>query len=431
VTTVNDARLDRLGRELGELLEEHEVGLGVGAPECKRYRNDPVGFDLWGGREPEDFQQDIMRAVHEGRYVAVRGGNGVGKDWLLGSLAIWAAFARRMLVLVISATERQAINQSMMEVFSAWRSHQQAGHRLQGRFFRASLRVGGEDRIIALTGGSSVDALGGWHCAAGVLVLVSEAQGEALEKSVYEAFDAVTTTEGSRVLVQGNPVRPHGPFYDIHQRKSWRRFEVSVLDTPNVVAGKMVHPAFPAPDWPGLMVEEHGEDSPWYVARVLAKFPTSATDSLIRLELLEAAAGEAHVAELVAEVTLGSENVDWKGHAHHTTHAILGVDIAREGSDKTAVIVRRGPVLWELHRWRETDVIENARRIVGVVRKLIAEGVGVSHCVIDETSMGGGVHDELLRLLRDVSWMEPHIGLGHSSLLTMRPQLVGCVSADL
>ena len=84
---------------------------------------------------------------------------------------------------------------------AGWCAHEAAGDRLRGHFFRGSLRIDGEDRVLALTGGSSIDALTGWHDPNGVLVLVSEAQGEALEKSVYDAFDTVTLEEGSRVVV--------------------------------------------------------------------------------------------------------------------------------------------------------------------------------------------------------------------------------------
>jgi len=431
VVSVTDVRLDRLGVQLGELLEEHTVGLGILAPECTRFADDPVGFDHWAEREPEIFQEDIMYAVHAQRYTAVAGANGVGKDWLLGSLAVWAAFARRMLVLVISATEKQALGQSMREVYAAWKAHEAAGHLLGGQFFRGSLRVGGEDRIIALTGGSSIDALTGWHDPAGVLVLVSESQAEPVERSVYASFDAVTTNANSRILVQGNPTRPGGAFWDVHQRKSWKRFSISVFNTPNCVAGKMVHPAFPAPDWPAVMAQEHGADSPWFTSRVKGQFPTSAEDALVRLELLEAAAGEERVEELTAGVVhAGPQRADWRGHTKPVVNAVLGADIAREGADMTAVVVRRGPVVWELHRWREADVIEGARRIAALVRRLCEmDGFGCSHVVIDETSMGGGTHDELKRLLRDVSWREAVIGLARSYLIDRTPRLIGFKSS--
>ena len=103
-----EAVVDRLGRELGDLLEEHGSGLRPGARECAKFRDDPVGFDQWGGRAPVEYQEKIMRSAAANKYTAVCGAHSTGKDWLLGSLATWAVYARSMLVLVISATERQA-----------------------------------------------------------------------------------------------------------------------------------------------------------------------------------------------------------------------------------------------------------------------------------------------------------------------------------
>ena len=59
-----------------------------------------------------------------------------------------------MLVLIVSATELQVVGQTMKEVRAAWRA---AGG--IGQLFTRSVRINGEDRIIALTGGSSVDSL--------------------------------------------------------------------------------------------------------------------------------------------------------------------------------------------------------------------------------------------------------------------------------
>ena len=413
-----EARVDRLGRELGDLLEEHGSGLGPGARECAKFRDDPVGFDQWGGRAPVEYQCNIMRSVVTNRYTTVRSGHGCGKDWLLGSLAVWAAYARRMLVLVISATERQVIGQSMLEVFDCWRAHQRAGHKLCGQAFRQTLRIDNRDRIVAITGGASVDALVGWHDEAGVLVLVSESQSEALERSVYNAFDAVTTNAGSRVAVLGNPIRAHGPFRDIHQRKSWQRFAVSVFDTPNVRAGRIVHPAFPAPEWPRNMAREHGEDSPWYVARVLGEFPVEAENSLIRVAALDAASDPARAVEVEAEVR------------DRETEAVMGVDLARQGADQSAIVVRRGPLLWALYRYREPDGVENVRRIVTLVRGLIAQRVGVRTVVVDEAALGGTIFDLLRRELQTVQYWQPvyrhHWGDWDSR--KTHPQAVGFMS---
>ena len=184
-------------------------------------------------------------------------------------MAVWAAYCRRMLVLIVSATELQVVGQTMKEVRAAWRA---AG--AVGQLFTRSVRIGGEDRIIALTGGSSIDSLTGWHDPNGVFVIISEAQGERLEDSAYDAALAVATDDLSRVLVMGNPTRPSGRFYEVCQRDHWAEHHVSAFDTPNIKAGKMVRAGFPSPDWPGEIAREYGATSPYYIGRVLGEFPS-------------------------------------------------------------------------------------------------------------------------------------------------------------
>ena len=397
--------LERSRTEIGDLLEEHQGGLLPGAPELKQFSDDPVDFDRWSGREPVDYQIEIMESVVSERYTGVKGAQGVGKDRLLGSLAVWAAYCRKMLVLVISATERQVRNQSMKEVHTSWRDHQRAGHELQGEAFRGALRIGGEDRIIGITGGATADAIQGFHDENGVLVLVSESQSEALERSVYETFDAVTTNERSRVMVLGNPIRPHGGFFELFQRKSWRRFTVSAFDTPNVREGRVVHPSFPYPKWPADMAREHGgESSPWYRARVLGEFPMESESALISRESWDRA----------DDLERASTELNDLCRLHKSGEAppaVVAVDVAREGKDKTAVCVRWGCVLYELSRWREPDTVENSKRIVDLVNRLINENkIPIGTVIVDETSMGGGVYDLLQRLLQDVGWYQVVLG---------------------
>ena len=144
------------------------------------------------------------------------------QEWVAGQMAVWAAYCRRMLVLIVSATELQVVGQTMKEVRAAWRA---AG--AVGQLFTRSVRIGSEDRIIALTGGSSIDSLTGWHDPNGVFVIISEAQGERLEDSAYDAALAVATDDLSRVLVMGNPTRPSGRFYEVCQRDHWAEHHVS------------------------------------------------------------------------------------------------------------------------------------------------------------------------------------------------------------
>ena len=213
---------------------------------CVKFRDDPVAFAAGAGARPTDYQEEIMRSVVENRRTVVAGCHASGKEWAAGWVASWAHFARGMLVVVVSATERQVLGQTMREIHGAVRSAAKAYH-LEAQLFTRSVRIGNEDRIVAITGGTNVDALTGWHDPRGVLVIISEGQGERLEDSAYDAAVACATDELSRILVLGNPVRPAGRFFEINQKPGWARFKISAFDTPNVKAGRTMVPGFPSP----------------------------------------------------------------------------------------------------------------------------------------------------------------------------------------
>lgn len=70
--------------------------------------------------------------------------------------------------------------------------------------------------------------------------------------------------------------------------------------------------------------------------------------------------------------------------------AVLGVDVARYGNDKTAVSVINGNNLIELHAWQHCSLIESADRI-----QRIANAYSMPRIQIDDTGVGGGLTDIL------------------------------------
>lgn len=375
----------------GDLVEETPGR--ASREELARWADDPVGWDLEAGRDPTDYQQAVMESVAVNKRTAWRGCHAAGKEFVCGSLAIWAAYARRSLVLVVSATERQAVHQTMKEVRKAWRAARKA-HGIGGELYQGSVRIGGEDRVVALTGSANVDALTGWHDHEnGVVVLISEGQGERLEAAAYDAAEGNVTTERGRILAAGNPVRPSGRFYEIHQRSSWERFRTSAFDTPNVKAGEVVRPGFPAPDWPQDVAREYGEDSPFYRGRVLAEFPTESDEQAIPTEAIEAAF------ERFGRLP-----------TKQGTDFVLGVDPSGPGADRTAVTVWRGMHALEYHTWTRLEAPESADRILELAEKLRSgsgrhfSGSNVGDIYVDEIGVGHGLVGILKRRVRDIRW---------------------------
>lgn len=372
--------LDRLaGVELhvGELLDESSAS----GTDLSRWWDDPVGFWERAGRMHEDYQQEVLRSVFseaDGRFSVWRGAHSVGKEYTGGSAIVFGAYVRGMLVIPVSQTERQVVGQLMREVRAAWRAAVTA-HGIGGQLFQGSVRINGEDRVIALTGSASVDALTGWHDPAGVLVIISEGQGERLEDSAYDAAIAIASDSKSRVLAMGNPVRPQGRFYEINQSANWRKFRTSAFDTPNVKAGRVVRPGFPAPTWPEEVEREvGGKDSPYYVSRVLAEFPSVAEDSLVQREWLE----RAHELHRTLALANGSK-------------LVVGVDPARLGVDATALCVRGGAHVHEFVTWRNADTMMTADRVMATTKDVMGRIQTVREVVVDLPGLGAGVFDRL------------------------------------
>lgn len=385
----------QVGEELeqlrGELVEEH-VG-HVSRKELAKWADDSVGWGRESGRNPTEYQVGVMRSVEENKLTAWRGCHSCGKEFTIGSLAVWAAYARGMKVLVVSATEQQVIGQTMTEVRRAWRDAREA-HGIGGQLFQGSVRIGGEDRIIALTGSANVDALTGWHDAEnGVLVAISEGQGERLEAAAYDAAFGNVTTDKGRILAAGNPVRPEGRFYEAHQKAHWNQFQTSASDTPNVKAGEMVRSGFPAPDWPKQVAREYGQESAFYRGRVEAEFPDTAEDSLINRAWIE---------EAFDRHREGFFEPDAR-----RSMAVVGIDVARFGNDASVACVRRGSRVLEFRRWQGEDTKETAARALQVIREHHdPHEAPVETVVVDSVGIGAGVADQLRDELDEIRYVE-------------------------
>src|SRR4051812_31760098 len=111
----NLRELERLEVEAGALLTRHNARRSLKS--FARYKGRPLDFmrdEL--GFTPYDKQVEIVDAFLAHRWTAVRGFHGAGKDAVLGALMLHAAYCEGMLVLAISATERQLTGQLWKEL---------------------------------------------------------------------------------------------------------------------------------------------------------------------------------------------------------------------------------------------------------------------------------------------------------------------------
>ena len=333
---------------------------------------DPVFFVQHVLQEPLFRKQgEILRSIKSEPFVSVVGANGTGKDWTAARAILWWLMVNKeAIVVVLAPTHRQVQDVVWKEVRVGYTAAMNNGKPLGGTIAKVP-RWEINDRRFAV--GFATDSefnIQGYHSPK-LLLVITEAH--AVEDS---HIDAGMRLNPSRVLMTGNPFTNSGKFYNSHhsERDLWKTIEISAFDTPNVITK--------TDDVPGLVsysqVErrklELGEDNPMYIGSILGKFPETLDDTLISLSIARKAIGR----QIKPEGTVP-----------------LGVDVAREGNDKTVVVRRQGGqarIIWSVQGY-------DTQQVAGFIGRYMLDNPTTEeergYCVIDSVGLGAGVYDAL------------------------------------
>ena len=352
-----------------EASETRSDTLPPGLLDPERFASQVLGVELWSK------QREVLRAVACHRRVAVKSGNGLGKDFTAAVAVLWYLHQHDPAIVLSTAPTFRQVRHVL------WRQ-------IRGLYRRASGVVGGElldtrlelagDRYALGLSSTGADQFQGFHCQ-NMFIVVDEAGG--VSEPIYEAIDAIMTSANPRLLLIGNPTTPSGAFHRAFYQESsiYETITISALESPNVVAGAVVIPGLTTAEWVAERRAVWGQDSPVYRARILGEFPDRAEDSLFSVSDIEAAvmSAEAPGHRDVA----GPEPV------------VIGVDVARYGSDRSVVLVRQGDIVQDIQVYPRLDTMELVGRVITTVRERTPDLVNV-----DEVGIGAGVLDRLREL---------------------------------
>lgn len=210
------------------------------------------------------------------------------------------------------------------------------------------------------------DALQGVH-ADHVLLIGDEASG--IPDQVFDASGGSMSSDDAQMVLTGNPVRTSGLFWKTHTilKDTWKTFHVSCIDSPRVTQ-----------DFIDEKKLEYGEESNAFRIRVLGEFPTGDDDTVIPVDLIDSAVGR--------DIQDPGGDIIW------------GVDVARFGSDRSAICKRQGRVVPEPVRlYSKFDLME----VVGFVKQewdTTPHHMRPFEIMVDSIGMGGGVADRLREL---------------------------------
>jgi len=339
-------------------------------------RPDLVASDVFGFT-PWARQAEMMLAVAQHRRVAVRSGHKVGKSRSAATLAYWWLMTRPGGRVVMTSGSNQQVRIVLWREVRAL--HAKAKVPLGGDLHLSpsiGLQYPDGREIIAFTTDKpdQFSGISGEH----VLFLVDEAQ--IVDPPLFEVIEG-NLAGGGRIVLFGNPTQSSGTFYDAFhtKRAAWHLIHISSEESPNVVTGTMQIPGLATREWVAERLDEWGEMSPMFQVRVRGEFPSQSENAIIGLLDVEQASN--------AEV-------------YDTTSSdgplVVGVDVARFGSDDSVIWPVRGKKALSPTVIHGQDTIQVAGKTLEVVRALRSDYDENRPLVqVDVIGVGAGVYDQL------------------------------------
>jgi hypothetical protein len=304
-----------------------------------------LGVRLWGG------QEQILESIQSNRRTAIRSCHSSGKTFVLAVAALW--WLSRYpdgVVLTTSPTYRQVKSQLWLEIHRVAR---------QARFSipkgnLTELRMRDENNFalgVSTSHGVNFQGFHGGH----VLIVVDEAPG--VDSEIYAAVAGIMASGTVHVVLAGNPTVRAGPFFDAfnRERSLWKCIKLDAFDTPNL-AGVNLEALLQMDPAPGGPLDQNPfkhlvsrrwvyeqakvwwrgdeQNSPEWMSRVRAEFPSDSHNALIRLSWLERARdvpeklARMNNGRLVAGVDVGggrSETVVYLCETTLAGHKIVGL----------------------------------------------------------------------------------------------------------
>jgi len=342
----------------------------MASPEVERllkWRADPELFvkEVFKAT-PEPWQAEVLHDIATKDKVSVRSGHGVGKSTLGSWLILWFLTTHANCKIPVTAPTAHQLEDVLWSELKKWLAKMPEALRSQFEMKADRLTVGNSFAVARTARKENPEALQGFH-ADNLLFLIDEASG--VEEVIFEVSEGALSSEGAKVVMFSNPTRTSGYFYDSHHRMRhrWHCKRVSCSESSRVTAQYIAD-----------MEAKYGLDSDIYRVRVLGDFPTSDSDSVIPLDLIEAAY---------------SREVEPK----NLLMPVWGLDVARFGSCRTALVKRWGNHQIEAKTWRKRDTMEVAGIVMREYEDAKSDQRPAAICV-DSIGVGAGVADRLREL---------------------------------
>lgn len=366
------------------------------ADDAANFYADPLGFVMWafewgvgvlsGFTGPDTWQRefllDVGRQVRARRFdgvhpvdpiqAATSSGHGIGKSALTAWLVLWIMSTRPHCQGVVTANTGPQLESKTWARLAEWRERCITGHwfsqttgkgslKLSHKQFPETWRCDGQTCREELS-----EAFAGLHAATSTPFYIFD-EASAVPDKIWAVAEGGLTDGEPMWFAFGNPTRNDGRFFQCFNALR-HRWTTRQIDSRTAALTNKVQ----IDRW----IADYGEDSDFVRVRVRGVFPRAGSMQFIDSETVEAAASRPAIASPFEPL-------------------VIGVDVARQGEDRTVIYVRKGRDgrTHEPIKLRVPDLMTIAGRVAQEYQRFQADAV-----FVDQDGMGYGVLDRLRQL---------------------------------
>lgn len=370
----------KIDTKVEEQLISDMVGMS-GDPLAWVYYSFEWGKGELDGQEPEQWQIEILKDIRDGLKTpneaireAVASGHGIGKSALVAWIILWALSTFPDTRGVVTANTDTQLRTKTWAELAVWYRRMICKH----WFTLTATAIYSIDsehektwRFDAIPWSkTNTEAFAGLHNKGKRIVLIFD-EASAVDDKIWEVAEGALTDEGTEIIwcVFGNPTRNSGRFRECFH-KYRHRWKTKQIDSRTVkISNKKLFE-----EW----ISDYGEDSDFVKVRVRGIFPSGTINQLIPRELAEKAAQR-----------------KYSNHDIFYAPVILGMDVAWEGDDSSAIYKRQGMVSWKKGKWHGAD----SQTLGGLANQFIIQDK--ADALFIDIGWGSGVVDYLRRVGQD------------------------------
>lgn len=375
-------------------------------------KNPPTFFrQILGADSLEPYQEKILNTIATNERTAIAACHNVGKSWTLARVVLWfCSVYPGSKVITTAPTYNQVKNILWSEIRAA---HSKAKIPLGGTMNLTEWKLDDDHFAIGFTpknevtgevGQGTQSSFQGFH-APYLLVVFDEATG--IPPGVWTMAEGLLTSANVKFVAIANPTSRNSDFFKCFSSRDWAKVYLSCLDSPNFLANgiqtiddlkrevdkvasmndieatrylqsyKVVKPYMLSVSWCVRSIMKWGFDHPLTLSKILGKFPEESENALVSLGHVEEAQRRIYFAE-------------------PSDRKVLGIDVARFGSDSTVFTALHGYSFLYRKPFRKKDIAELTGLAIAEIKEHAFDVV-----VIDETGLGAGLVDNLKAAQRE------------------------------